>query len=57
MCNGKVLKGAAHLGCLNRMPPLYEGFKPKTVPLQIESLFLGVLLGVIIACSLFLWWL
>ena len=30
--------------------PLYEQFKPKTVPLQIESLFLGVLLGVIIAC-------
>lgn len=37
--------------------PLYEQFKPKTVTLQVESLFLGVLLGVIIACSLFLWWL
>lgn len=30
--------------------PLFEGFKrPKTVPLQVESLFLGVMLGVILA--------
>jgi hypothetical protein len=40
--------------------PLYEPFRikqAKSVSIQVESLFLGVLLGVILSCSLFLWWL